>query len=112
MSRWRSSIAAASLRVVPAALLLFAPQAVHACAVCFGGQEGDTRMAFILTTVFLTFLPLLMIGGVVWWFRRRFRQLELEEAGAMPHGRGESGRSGADAGRASGIPSSLDSTAA
>ena len=86
MSRWRPS-QSASLGVALAALLLFAPRAVQACAVCFGGQEGDTRTAFILTTAFLTFSPLVMIGATVWWLRRRFRQLELEENGAAAHER-------------------------
>ncbi len=80
MSRWRPS-QSASLGVALAALLLFAPRAVQACAVCFGGQEGDTRTAFILTTAFLTFSPLVMIGATVWWLRRRFRQLEVEASG-------------------------------
>jgi len=80
----RQSIYASLPQVALAALWLLAPRAVHACSVCFGGQEGDTRMAFILTTAFLTFLPLLIIGGAVWWLRRRFRQLALEESGRAP----------------------------
>jgi hypothetical protein len=31
-------------------------------------------VAFIATTAFLTFLPLLMIGGVVWWLCVRVRR--------------------------------------
>ena len=71
-------------QVALATMLFFVPRAVHACAVCFGGQEGDTRMAFILTTAFLTFMPLLSIGGFVWWLRRRFRQLAREESAVAP----------------------------
>ena len=110
MSRWRTPFAAASVQVALAAPLLLAPRAVHACAVCFGGQEGDTRTAFILTTAFLTFLPLLMIGGLVWWLRRRFRQLELEENGAAAHERSLA-RRGTDGARPSEIGSSFDSSA-
>ena len=83
MNLWHNS-SASFPSVALAALLVLAPRVVHACAVCFGGQEGDTRMAFILTTAFLTFLPLLIIGGAVWWLRRRFRQLALEESGRAP----------------------------
>jgi len=41
-----------------------------ACAVCFGG-ETDNRWAFIGTTALLTFLPLIIFGTGVAWFRRR-----------------------------------------
>ena len=81
MNRWHNSSASFPSAAL-VALLVLAPRAVHACAVCFGGQEGDTRTAFILTTAFLTFAPLLMIGATVWWLRRRFRQLEVEACGA------------------------------
>jgi hypothetical protein len=38
-------------------------------------------VAFIATTAFMTFLPLLLIGGVVWWLCRRARR----HADAAPH---------------------------
>ena len=46
-------------------VLLAVPRVSEACAVCMGGREDESRLAFILTTAFLTFLPLLMIGGAV-----------------------------------------------
>lgn len=56
------------------ALLCFAattwPGAASACAVCFNATE-DNRWAFIGTTAFLTLLPLAMIGGTLFWLRRR-----------------------------------------
>ena len=45
----------------------------EACAVCFGG-ENDNRWAFIATTAFLTFLPLMVIAGGVVWFRKRLAE--------------------------------------
>ena len=39
-----------------------------------------SRVAFIATTGFLTFLPLVLIGAVVWWVRSRFAAAEREEA--------------------------------
>ncbi len=46
-----------------------------ACAVCT--DPNDTaRASFILVTLFLTGLPLLCIGGGVWWLRRRSSALE------------------------------------
>ena len=59
-----------------AALLILAPRAGRACAVCASGSEDANRLAFIFTTAFLTFLPLLMVGGLVWWLRRRAREAE------------------------------------
>lgn len=51
--------------------ILWSPQFASACSVCMTGKTDETRVAFIVTTAFLTFLPLGMIGGFVWWLRRR-----------------------------------------
>lgn len=59
-----------------AALVVALPRIAEACAVCFTGRSDETRQAFISTTVFMTGLPLLLIGGVIWWLRRRTLQLE------------------------------------
>ncbi len=63
-----------------AALCLGAPELARACAVCSSGTEDASRLAFILTTIFLSSLPLLMLGAVLWWLWRRTRQLEREAA--------------------------------
>ncbi len=42
------------------------------CPVCFSATE-ENRYAFMWTTVFMTFLPLGLIGGVIYWFRRKLR---------------------------------------
>ncbi len=60
-------------------LVLAAPSVGQACAVCAGGAEEEVRSAFIATTGFLTFAPLLMIGGAIFWFRRRFKEMEAAE---------------------------------
>lgn len=62
------------------ALLLATPEVAQACAVCFSGKDDETRVAFIITSVLLTFLPILLVGGVVAWIVRRVRQLERAEA--------------------------------
>ena len=50
------------------------PAMAHACAVCF--EAGDkNRAAFFATTIFLSLLPLGMIGGMFLWLRRRAREL-------------------------------------
>ena len=52
----------------------------EACPVCFQ-SGGEERWAFYGTTAFLSVLPLLMVGGFVYFLRKRFRQME-EEHGA------------------------------
>ena len=64
--------------------VLCVPDLAQACAVCGAGQEEDTRVAFIATTAFLTFLPLTMMGGAVWWLRRRVRRLEASRPEVLP----------------------------
>jgi len=61
-----------------AVLVVWSPGISQACSVCSTGREDENRLAFILTTAFLTFLPLSMIGGFVWYLRRRHLQLEME----------------------------------
>ena len=63
-----------------AAGLSAAPRVAQACAVCSSGREDDVQFAFIATTVFLSVLPLGMLGGAVWWLRRRLRELEASQA--------------------------------
>ena len=62
--------------VMAAALLLAAPEAAEACSVCSAAQDDSVREAFLVTTVFLSVLPLLLVGGFAWWLRRRVRELE------------------------------------
>jgi len=60
------------------AALVIAPQVASACAVCTAGRDDETLAAFLGTTAFLSVLPLALIGGFVWWLRRRIRALEAE----------------------------------
>ena len=83
-------IATARARIAPliTALIVWAPQAALACAVCSSGKEEANRVAFILTTAILSVLPLLMVGGLVWWLRRRARDLDsarLDGRGVSEH---------------------------
>jgi high-affinity Fe2+/Pb2+ permease len=55
------------------ALVLYGP-AAWACPVCFSAKNEANRTAFVVTTALLTFLPLGLIGGGVWWLRRRARE--------------------------------------
>jgi hypothetical protein len=58
--------------------LFLVPVTAQACPVCFSGNGEENRAAFLFTTIFLTSLPLAMIGGVVWWLRRRLLETERE----------------------------------
>ena len=73
--------------IVPLALLLLVglPDAAQACAVCFD-PRAESRFAFLATTVFLSVVPLGMVGGVGLWLRRRARELKglPPEDGAGP----------------------------
>jgi len=63
-------------------VLLTLESSAWACAVCGDGKE-ESRWAFVWTTAFMTFVPLCMVFGFFWWFRRRFNtwyaQQELED---------------------------------
>jgi hypothetical protein len=70
-------------RVLAVALVLvgvWLPRIAQACYVCMSGRNDDTRRAFLATTGLLTVLPLVLVGGLVWWLRRRSRQLEEQDA--------------------------------
>ena len=55
----------------------------HACPSCASPLE-ENRQAFVDTTILLTVLPLTMLGGFVWWLRRRTRELEQVPEIAVP----------------------------
>ena len=57
------------------AALLILPDAAHACPVCFDSSD-ENRQAFLVTTAFLSLLPLGMVGGVGLWLRKRAREVE------------------------------------
>jgi len=63
-----------------AAVIVASPQLARACAVCMSGREDDVQFAFILTTVLMSILPLMLVGGVVWWIRRRLCEMEANQA--------------------------------
>ena len=66
------------------ALPLLLPRVASACAVCSAGRDDETRLAFLLTTLFLSVLPLGIVGGAVWWLVRRSRQLARESVSLPP----------------------------
>jgi hypothetical protein len=56
---------------------LLSPDLAHACPVCFDSSD-ENRQAFLITTAFLTLLPLGMVGGAGLWLRKRARERRAE----------------------------------
>jgi hypothetical protein len=52
----------------------------HACPVCFSAKDDAQRQAFFDTTVFLTLLPVAMIGGIAYWIAKRSAHIAAEVA--------------------------------
>jgi sulfite exporter TauE/SafE len=69
--RIRALFAAATLSAIAGV-----PGVSAACAVCFAGTDDASRVAFISTTVFMTLLPLGLLGTAGWWAYRRFQVLD------------------------------------
>jgi hypothetical protein len=67
-----------TLAVMISTAVLLVARIAAACAVCFTGRADETRIAFIATTGLMTALPLLLIGSLVWWLRRRAQQIRDE----------------------------------
>jgi len=77
-----------AIDVAVSAVVLSAPRIAAACAVCFAGQNDETRGAFLATTGLLSALPLVMIGSLIWWLHRRSRQIRDERDGSSVRLRG------------------------
>ena len=65
-----------ALHALVASLLLAAPRVALACPVCTGGEKEEVGQAFFVGSVFLSVLPLAVIGAAIWWVRRRARALQ------------------------------------
>jgi hypothetical protein len=75
-----------ALTAIPAALLALAPELARACAVCGAGADEDqSRVAYLLTTLALSVLPLGLFGGFLLWLRRQHRQRSRESLHPPSH---------------------------
>jgi hypothetical protein len=52
------------------------PANVLACPVCFAAKDEANRVAFVASTVFLTALPLVLMGAFIGWASRRAKALD------------------------------------
>ena len=56
--------------LVSGVLSALLPAAASACSVCGGGNPAN-RLAFFLSTIALSLIPLAMFAGGLWWLRSR-----------------------------------------
>jgi hypothetical protein len=76
MSAVTRRIAAACIAAIA---VIAAPRLAAACAVCLGGVgSGGTAHAFAMGSLFLSVVPLAAFGGLVFYLRRRAKQIERE----------------------------------
>ncbi len=59
-------------------ILVGAPRAALACAVCSAGRDDESNTAFLISTIFLSVLPLAALGTLVYVLWRRIQKLEAE----------------------------------
>ncbi len=67
------------------ALLAAWPRAAEACSVCFSTTD-ENRVAFIVTTIFLSAAPLAILFGIGSWLRRRILASEQAHDAARQAG--------------------------
>jgi len=75
-------------RRIRAVLLGFAPAlltplAASACPLCLAAQDENVQFAYMFASAFMTFLPLVLGGALVYWLRRRARRIEFENAAGV-----------------------------
>ncbi len=68
----------------------FAPQVASACSACSGGSTDGSQSAFFFASLFLSFVPLALIGGIAVFLLRRARRFANEDEQRMLRGPGES----------------------
>jgi heme/copper-type cytochrome/quinol oxidase subunit 2 len=59
--------------------LCLLPAVAQACPVC-GQAKEESQLAFIVTTTFMTLLPLTVVGSLAYYLWRRIKRLEAREA--------------------------------
>lgn len=73
VKRFAQLVSPMALSLLTLATFAFVPGAAEACAVCFQAKTDASRIAFIAATAGMTVLPLLLVMGLAWWVRKRFR---------------------------------------
>jgi hypothetical protein len=65
--------------VLALALLAFVPGVAHACSVCFDPRD-QSNGTFLVSTAFLSLVPLGMVGSLGMWLRKRSRDIDHLDA--------------------------------
>lgn len=58
------------LAVVALTTLALPAQRALACAVCFSGRD-ESRVAYLMATLFMTSIPILALGAGIYWVVRK-----------------------------------------
>jgi len=64
-------------------LLFAAPATALACPLCIAAQDKGVQVAYMFASGFMTFLPFVLVGSLVFGLVRRARQLAREEAAGV-----------------------------
>lgn len=67
-------------------VLVWTPRVAEACAVCSAGRDEENQTAFLVSTIFLSLLPLAALGTLVFVLWRRIRRLEAGPVAAVVAG--------------------------
>ena len=67
-----------TLALLAGTIAVATPRLATACAVCLGGTGGGTQRAFAIGSLFLSVLPLVVIGGAILYLRHRAKTIERE----------------------------------
>ena len=67
-----------TLALLAGTIAVATPRLATACAVCLGGTGGGTQRAFAIGSLFLSVLPLAVIGGAILYLRHRAKTIERE----------------------------------
>lgn len=70
---------------IAASLLTAAPGSALACPVCALVGTSNNTWAYQAMSAMLTFLPLAMVGAIVWWLTRVAARADTERQSATPH---------------------------
>ena len=65
-------------RIAAAAAFAFSAlpaQRAVACAVCFSGRD-ESRVMYLLTTIFMTLIPIAVLGVGIYWVVRKATRVD------------------------------------
>ena len=64
-----------------AAAIVYSPSLAQACSVCTAGRDEENQLAFLLSTIGMSLMPLIAIGTLVFVLWRRIKKLEAASSG-------------------------------